>query len=86
MEGVAVEGADVGGLFESVEVEDEVGHFLISRFIIKGYNRNSIIQLESKRVDRVIHQHNIRQRPVLEDPQIFNIHFCLTMPARHLLH
>ena len=53
-------------------------HLFITWIVIKVNNGNAIFQLESKRVNRVVYQHNVFQVALVEDPHVFNVEVWVT--------
>lgn len=48
-------------------------HFFISFVVVKGYNRDSIIDLESEAVDAVVNDDDVLEVTVVEDAEVLDV-------------
>jgi hypothetical protein len=58
---------------KTIKIVYKMKHLFISLIVVKWYDWDSIIDLKSKAVHRVINYYHIFQIPISEDPKIFDI-------------
>ena len=74
LKGLSVLHPDVRAVVDAVDVVHQVHQLLVVLLIIVvGNYRDSVVQLVSKRIHSIIHDYQVFQLSVLDDPEVFDV-------------